>query len=165
MLERAQEKSLLSYKPSTILWTSSRVFSPDELLQYHRLRGVANICEIPFRESDCGHLTNANLKKLIAEMIEAGIEPGTTILAVAGSFLEDQISRCCLHAIAEGYDTHLICDAVFALEKSLIQTHTLRLTQFGVVPSSLNQMISFLIADETDENVISSLKQHLKLVD
>ena len=85
------------------------------------------------------------------------------VLAVAGQFLEDQISRCCLQALATGYDTHLLCDAVAALDGSMFQTHLARLIQAGVVPSSLTQLTSFLIAEEKDAEVVASLKQHIKI--
>lgn len=108
-------------------------------------------------------MSNTDIAHIIAtlEVFDSGA--GLPILIVGGLYLEDQVSRCCLQALAHGYDTHLLCDAIFPLEKEMVQNHLSRLTQAGAVPSSLNQITSFLIADESDAQVVAELQLHIRI--
>jgi hypothetical protein len=160
-MAQADMKSPVSYKSSISLWIDGRVLNSVEVKEYKRLCAMAKDCQIPLKEYSGNRLSSTDLKELFASLAKSGFLPGMTVLTVAGLHLEDQVSRFCLQALAEGYDTHLLCDVVLAFDKSMFQTHLSRLTQSGVVPSSLNQVALFMMAEESTEEAVNRLKRHV----
>lgn len=117
---------------------------------------------VPLQEIHGDRLSTKDLERLFSAIRPTQGAVRGSILLVAGLFLEDQVTRCCLQAIAEGYETYLLCDAVFPIDRDLQQHHLTRLTQAGVVSSSITQVVAFLIADEGDAQMIERLRRHFK---
>lgn len=161
-METGEFQSPLSYRRARLIWLNGGVASSSVTPQYKRVKVFARECRIPLHELNGDRLSNKDLERFFSVLEASGAKLRGCILAVAGLYLEDQVSRCCLQALAEGYDAHLLSDVVFPLEKDLLQAHLARLTQAGVVPSSLNQMASFFIAEEDDVGIIDHLKQQIK---
>lgn len=152
----------LSYRPDLILWVNGGSADSATIPEYRRIKALARDGGIHLQEIHGDRLSTKDLERLFAVIKPSeGIARGS-ILLVAGLYLEDQVSRCCLQAIAEGYETFLLCDAAFPLEPNLEHHHLTRLTQAGVVPSSITQVAAFLIADEADAAMIERLRRHLK---
>lgn len=164
-MDQSEVDSSFKNRPSLLLWIDGRADTAEEVPDRLRALCVARECNIPVHELHANRLTSADIRRFFASIAKPRKSGRISILAIGGHFLEDQVSRCCLQTLAGGFDTHLLCDVVFALDKSMFQNHLTRLTQAGVVPSSLNQMTAFLMADEVNADVIAKLKNQIRLAD
>jgi hypothetical protein len=161
-VQRKEEALLLKFRPSLLLWVHDTNETSDDVECHKRILDLANHCRIPLQELSREKISNNDIRDFFAPFPQPRRNENALIIAIAGKFLEDQISRCCLQAIAIGYDTHLLCDVVHSYDETMFQTHLARLIQAGVVPSSLNQLASFLIAEEENVEVAASLRQYIR---
>jgi Isochorismatase family len=84
-----------------------------------------------------------------------------TSLFISGAYLEDQISICALNALAVGYDVYLLNDATAPRDVTHRETFIARLTQAGVVLSTVQQMLYQWLAVETDQDRKDALRKLL----
>lgn len=82
-------------------------------------------------------------------------------LFIAGAYLEDQICICALNALAVGYDVYLLNDFTMPRNITHRETFIARLTQAGVVLSTVQQMLYQWLAVETDQDRKTVLKKLL----
>ena len=91
--------------------------------------------------------------------IDREIRPAS--LFIAGAYLEDQISICALNALAVGYDVFLLNDATAPRDTVQRETFIARLTQAGVVLSTVQQMLYQWLAVELDIDRKNALRKLL----
>jgi hypothetical protein len=72
-------------------------------------------------------------------------------LLIAGSFLEEQITVCALHALYCGYEVFLLKDCTVARDPTHSDVFDARLIQAGVVPSTLRQLLYEWASNEEHE--------------
>jgi hypothetical protein len=93
--------------------------------------------------------------------VDREIRPSS--LFIAGAYLEDQISICALNTLAVGYDVFLLNDVTIPRDTGHRETFIARLTQAGVVLSTVQQMFYQWLAVETDQdrkNALGTLLSH-----
>jgi hypothetical protein len=91
--------------------------------------------------------------------VDREIRPSS--LFIAGAYLEDQISICALNALAIGYDVYLLNDVTIPRDTLHRETFIARLSQAGVVLSTVQQMLYQWLAVETDQNRKDTLRKLL----
>jgi hypothetical protein len=100
----------------------------------------------------------SELRAIVKDLKQIASEGSRNMLLVSGHYLEDQITVCCLEALIEGFDVHLLCDLIAARDSLLAPILQQRLFQAGAVPSSLRQFLYFWHAAEIEPEAASSLK-------
>lgn len=91
--------------------------------------------------------------------VDRDIRPSS--LFIAGAYLEDQISICALNALAAGYDVYLLNDVTIPRDTVHRETFIARLTQAGVVLSTVQQMLYQWLAVETNQDRKHALRELL----
>jgi hypothetical protein len=149
------------YKKTTILWVDGRDSHSGDHCSRKLLSDVARLSQCPMHEMSTNWITKTDLHYMVETLKRSG---GST-LAIAGYYLEDQVSLCGLTALAEGFDVHLLCDLTVSRDQSLSATLQSRLFQAGAVPSSLWQFMYMWLTEEDRPEVALALKKMLKDVE
>jgi hypothetical protein len=95
---------------------------------------------------------------IIDKLKQLAVGTSRNMLLVSGHYLEDQVTVCCLEALMEGFDVHLLCDLISARDSFLAPVLQQRLFQAGAVPSSLRQFLYLWHAAEIEPAAASALK-------
>lgn len=77
----------------------------------------------------------------LTQLLSSLVRPGRTRILVAGSYAETLISDAAVTALEEGYDAYVVWDRVWALSEIGVEAAKLRLTQFGAVPTTVDQIL------------------------
>lgn len=80
---------------------------------------------------------------------------------ISGAHFENHVTVLALRLLAEGLDTYLLRDLVFASFPQFNPVHETRLFLAGVVPTTLVQMLMEWIASESDPQIRSHLSATL----
>jgi hypothetical protein len=122
------------------------------------LRDVERETSCPLHHVNAMWIGPEELIAIVNHLKQLAAGAGRNILLVSGHYLEDQVTICCLEALIEGFDVHLLCDLISARDPLFAPVLQQRLFQAGVVPSSLRQFLYLWYAAEIEPSAATSLK-------
>jgi hypothetical protein len=101
------------------------------------LNRISKVTGCPLHQYPSDGLNRPTIDDLLHELKVAAKNDDRRFLLIAGIDLEDQVTVCALKALFEGFDVHLLCDAIISDNIRLEPILLSRLYQAGAVLSSL----------------------------
>ena len=137
----------------------------ENIVQFAAIDSVCAMLNLPLCVCNSLIVDASCLQEIDTKLLPHSGETCRPRLLLAGSFLEEQITICALHALYVGFEVFLLKD--FVVPKNLNHTlvYDMRLFQAGVVPSTLRQLLYEWMSGEERTERRTKMIQFLTLID
>lgn len=112
---------------------------------------------VPVRHYDHEHLDAVSIDRIIGELIQVMKSESRSLLIIAGSHIESDVTFLALRALAEGFDVYLPTDLISSQDHTFNSVYQTRLFQAGAVLTTMSQILQEWRSAEVDVLIADQL--------